>query len=203
MAAPAAAAPAAGVYVAGAALVAGAAWLMTPQGQRASQTLGEAMYDGGAQAVNNIKDLFRGDEDEQSTPTTTTTTNTTTRQCDGPHRGRLQSQGYRRPDPGRVELSRPWNRPCLPPLRAEGRSMISALLNDTKSFSFVSAGLRAGAFAAMSRHIGSAPPMGFMAGHRMGWGIAPNGALRPNLIAGPDAPRVDLEVHVGRAFGDR
>lgn len=199
MAAPAAA-PVAGAYIGLAALGAGIVYLATPQGQRTAQSLGEAMYDGGANAVDNIKSLFSAEEEENTVPTTAS--NTTTRDCDGPHGGRLQSQGYRKPDPGPVELSRPWRRPCTPPLRAEGRFMVSALFNDTRDFSFMSAGLRARAFAAMSKHISSSPPIGFLAGHKKGWGIAPNGDLRPNLLAGPRAPRVDLEVHEGRAFGD-
>ena len=212
MVAPAAAAPAAGVYVAGAALLAGAAWLLTPAGQRASQSFGEAVVEGGSRAVDNVKevassisDAFSGDDAEtQSRPATATDTNTTTQNCDGPHRGRLQVQGYnRRVDPGPVELSWPWERPCIPPLRPEGLAALSGLLAQTQMFSYASAGLRGPAFAAMSKHISSAPPMGFLAGHRKGWGVTPNGRLRPNLSAGPNAPRVDLEVHVGRALGDR
>lgn len=61
------AAPVAGVYVAGAALLAGAAFLMTPAGQSASQSLAEAMVDGGAQAVDNIRNLF-ADETETQAP---------------------------------------------------------------------------------------------------------------------------------------
>ena len=180
-----------------AATAATAVVVSSPEYQRNAQAAGAAIQDG-------ISGLFtRHDEQTQTRATTTTTTNTTTRECDGPHRGRLQSQGYRRPDPGRVELSQAWSRPCIPPLRAEGRAMISALLNDTRQFSFVSAGIRARAFARMSRHINSAPPTGFVAGHRIGWGITPHGALVRNIDAGLNAPRVDLEVWAGRAFGDR
>lgn len=212
MAAPAVAAPAAGVYVAGAALLAGAAWLMTPAGQRASQSFGEAVVQGGSQAVENVKDaaaaisdVFSGDKDDaQATPRVATDTNTTSRNCDGPHRGRLQVQGYSpRVDPAPIELSWPWSRPCIPPLKSEGHTAISALLMQTRAVSFESAGLRGPAFSAMSRHITSAPPIGFMAGHRRGWGVTPTGRLRRNLSAGPNAPRVDLEVHAGRAFGVR
>lgn len=204
MAAPAAA-PVAGVYVAGAALLAGAAWLMTPAGQRASETLGEAIYEGGATAVDNITSLFEGEEQAPAVPQTTTTTNTTTRPCDGPHRGRLQVQGYApRHDPHPIELSWPWTRPCIPPFKPEGLAALSAvLLPGTAAISFSSAGRRGPAFAAMSQHIQNAPPIGFMAGHRKGFGITSTGALRPNLSAGPNAPRVDLEVHAGRAFGIR
>ncbi len=213
MAAPAAAAaPAAGVYIAGAALLAGAAWLMTPAGQRASQSFGEAVLEGGSQAVDDVRDMASAvveaisgeDAETDAPPISTTTTDTTTRPCDGPHRGRLQVQGYNsRVDPAPIELSWPWARPCIPPLNPEGRTAISTLLIQTQAVSAASAGLRGPAFAAMSRHITSAPPMGFLAGHRRGWGVTPNGRLRPNLSAGPNAPRVDLEVHVGRAFGVR
>lgn len=214
MAAPAA--PVAGVYVAGAALLAGAAWLMTPAGQRASETLGEAIYDGGAQAVDNVKDaanavmdIFSGD-DAQSTPTSTTTTNTTTRGCDGPHRGRLQVQGFKpRVDPLPVELSWPWSRPCVPPLRPEGLSALSAvLLPQTMVISPRSAGYRGPAFSKMSQHIRNAAPLGFVAPHRFGWAInpatgiaVPNQRIRAGHPSGP--PRVDIEVVLGRAFGDR
>ena len=212
MAAPAAAAaPVAGVYVAGAALLAGAAWLMTPAGQRASETLGEAIYDGGAQAVDNVKDaanavmdVFTGDEEEtQTTPTTTTTT----RECDGPHRGRLQVQGYvPRVDPVPIELSWPWSRPCIPPLRPEGRVEISGLLERTRAISFASAGYRRPAFIRMSQYINSAPTTGF-GPHQMGFSIDVVGNAARNRAAGVRFPRnparVDIEVAVGRAFGDR
>lgn len=210
MVAPAVAAPAAGVYVAGAALLAGAAWLMTPAGQRASQSFGEAVVQGGAEAVDTVReaasavaDALSGAEDE-AVPNVGTDTSTTSQNCDGPHRGRLQVQGYNpRVDSAPIELSWPWDRPCYPPLKPEGHTALSGLLVQTQAVSFRSAGLRGPAFAAMSRHITSAPPMGFLAGHRRGWGVTPNGRLRPNLSAGPNAPRVDLEVHAGRAFGVR
>lgn len=208
MAAPAAAAaPVAGVYVAGAALLAGAAWLMTPAGQRASQTLGEAIYDGGAAAVDNVKDVanavmdvFTGDEEEvQTTPTTTTTTNTTTRECDGPHRGRFQVQGYAsRVDPYPLELSWPWNRPCRPPLRPEGFVELSALMVATQVINWRSAGLRGPAFAKMSKHLASSPPPGFYARHVIGW----NHLGQRAVGSGRNVPRVDLEVIQGRAFGN-
>ncbi|NSX56064.1 hypothetical protein [Parasulfitobacter algicola] len=92
MAGPAAvpAAAVGGVYVGGAALLAGAVYLMTPAGQRASASLGEAIYDGGAAAVDNITDLLSSDDVETpAVPTTgaTTTTDTTTceRGCDWRH----------------------------------------------------------------------------------------------------------------------
>jgi hypothetical protein len=206
MAAPAAAAPAA-VYVAGAGLVAGAIWLMTPAGKRASETLGEAIYDGGAQAVDNIRDLISGDEETSAPPVTQTQTQTDTqtqeRRCDGPHAGRFQAQGYRRSqEPRRVELSEPWMRECQAPLRAEGRGMVSALLAATAAVSYQGAGLRGPAFSKMSQHVNAAPPSGFFAGHRAGWGITAAGTVVRNTSAGRDAPRVDLEVIRGRAFGD-
>ncbi len=206
MAAPAVAA--APVYVAGAALIAGAVWLMTPAGRRASETFGEAVYDGGAQAVDNIRDLFVSEEDTQApaVPRAGTDTQTRERRCDGPHRGRLQVQGFRPPyDTVPVELSWPWERPCIPPLRIEGLSALSSiLLPQTRALNYRSAGHRGPAFSKMSQHISSSPPMGFLAGHRMGWGIHhATGRAVPNLRAGPNAPRVDLEVHAGRAFGDR
>lgn len=200
------AAPAA-VYVAGAGLVAGAIWLMTPAGKRASETLGGAIYDGGAQAVDNIRDLITGDDDTSAPPATQTQTQTDTqtqeRRCDGPHAGRFQAQGFRRSqEPRRVETSVPWNKPCNAPLRAEGRGMVSLLLAQTSAISFQGAGLRGPAFSRMSQHLNAAPPSGFMAGHRAGWGITATGAVVRNTSAGRDAPRVDMEVHRGRAFGD-
>lgn len=206
MAAPAAAA--APVYVGGAALVAGAVWLMTPAGQRASQSLGEAMVQGGSQAVDNIRNLFADDIDTQApaVPTTQEGSRTEERGCDGPHRGRLQVQGFRPPhDTVPIELSWPWSRPCIAPLKPEGLVALSGdLLPRTRAINFASAGYRGPAFSKMSQHIQSAPPAGFLAGHRMGWGIHPaTGRAVPNLRAGPNAPRVDLEVHAGRAFGVR
>ena len=208
MAGPAAAAPVAGVYVAGAALLAGAAYFMTPAGQRASQSLGEAMVDGGSQAVHNIRNLFAADTDTRSpaVPVTAEGTRTEERRCDGPHRGRLQVQGFRPPHDVRpIELSWPWARTCTPPLKPEGLTALSAdLLLSTRLINYASAGHRGPAFSKMSQHIQSAPPAGFLAGHRMGWGIhSATGSAVPNLRAGPNAPRVDLEVHAGRAFGVR
>lgn len=199
MAAPAAPAlPVAGVYVAGAALLAGAAWLLSPPGRHASETLGEAIYEGGANAVQNIKDIFTSEEEEAQT-----TTNTTTRGCDGPHGGRLQVQGYApRTDPYSLELSWPWNRECTPPLRPEGLGAVSGLLVQTQAISYRSVGRRGKAFSAMSKHISKAPSLGFESGHRIGFGVTPDGDLRINQKAGRNAPRVDLEVHRGRAFGD-
>jgi len=208
MAGPVVAAPVAGVYVAGAALLAGAAWLLTPAGQRASETLGDAIYEGGAQAVDNVKDAVNSVSDifsdDEVVPTTTT--NDTTARCDGPHRGRLQVQGYnRRVDPHLLELSWPWTRSCVPPLRLEGLAAISGvLLPATQAVSFGSAGYRGPAFAKMSQHISKAPPIGFLAGHRIGWAINhATGQAVPNQRAIGGAPRVDLEVIQGRAFGDR
>ncbi|GGE22648.1 hypothetical protein GCM10011360_08910 [Primorskyibacter flagellatus] len=206
MAAPAAAVPAA-VYVAGAGLVAGAVWLMTPAGQRASQSLGEAIVDGGATAVDNIRNLIQGEEEDtappQAIPQTQADTDTATRRCDGPHRGRFQAQGYRpSQEPRPVETSVPWVRDCFAPQRAEGRGMVSLLLVQTQAISRQGAGLRGACFSRMSQHVNSAPPSGFTAGHRAGWGINPAGQVRRNTAAGPNAPRVDLEVQAGRAFGD-
>ena len=200
MAAPAAAA--APVYVGGAALVAGAVWLMTPAGQRASESLAGAMADGASNAWDNVTSLFGSDEETQTAPTTGTATDAQTRRCDGPHRGRFQAQGYRpSQEPRRVETSVPWNRPCVPPLNPEGRQMVSQLLVQTQAISYTGAGLRGPAFSRMSQHVVSALPSGFFAGHRAGWGITSAGRVVRNTQAGPDAPRVDLEVHTGRAFG--
>lgn len=197
MAAPAL--PVAGVYVAGAVLATVLVWYSTPAGRRTSETLGEAIYEGGAGAVQNIKDIFTSDKEESQT----TTTNTTTRGCDGPHRGRLQVQGYdRRTDPSSLELSWPWNRECTPPLRPEGLGAVSGLLVQTRAISYRSVGRRGKAFSAMSKHIRKAPSLGFESGHRIGFGVTPDGDLRINQKAGRNAPRVDLEVHRGRAFGD-
>ena len=198
-----------GAYVAGAVLFAGAAWLMTPAGQRASETLGEAMAEAADNAVQNITDIFSSDDEEtQTTPTTTTTTNTTTRGCDGPHRGRLQVQGYApRVEPLPIELSWPWVRDCVPPLRPEGLAALSGLFAQTQGINFKSAGYRGPAFSKMSQYIKKSPLIGFGA-HSKGWAIEPNTKKAvPNLrvkgdpIYGP--PRVDLEIKVGRAFGDR
>lgn len=214
MAAPAAAAaPVAGVYVAGAALIAGAAWLMTPAGRRASETLGGAIYEGGAAAAKDVRDvasaamdMMTGADDEAvpvSVPTTTT--NDTTRRCDGPHRGRLQVQGYDpRVDPFDFTSDQGpswgWAMPCYPPLRAVGLAQLSTnLLVQTQNIRHESAGLRGAAFAKMSRHIANAPPIGFVARHVAGW----NHLGRRAFGSGRNVPRVDLEVTRGRAFGDR
>jgi hypothetical protein len=206
MAAPVAA-PAAGVYIAGAALLAGAAYLMTPAGQRTTASLGEAVADGAGSAIDSIVNLFSGKKtEEQSESVPVAGTTTTTRPCDGPHGGRIQVQGYvPRIDPHPLELSWPWNRECVPPLRPEGLSAVSGvLLPQVAAISYESAGYRGQAFSKMSKHIRDSPSEGFLAGHRVGWGIHPatRQAVR-NLRAGPDAPRVDLEVHRGRAFGVR
>lgn len=207
MAAPAAAVPAA-VYVAGAGLVAGAVWLMTPAGQRASQSLGEAIVDGGATAVDNIRTLIQGEEEDtappQAIPQAQADTDTATRKCDGPHRGRFQAQGYRpRQEPRPVETSVPWNEECFSPGKAVGRGMVSLLMVQTRAISYEAAGLRAKAFSRASRHVGNAPASGFTAGHKMSWNITESGQVRVgNMTGGRNAPRVDLEVKAGRAFGD-
>lgn len=210
-----AAVPVAGAYVGVAALSAGIAYLATPQGQRGAQSIGGAIYDGGVEAVEDVKSvanaavdlLTQRQEDARSgSPTATATdtaTNTTRRACDGPHRGRLQVQGYnRRVDPHPLELSWPWTRTCSSPLRQEGLGAVSTLLVQTRAVAYRSAGWRGAAFSAMSKHIRAAPGTGFRAGHRKGFGVTPNGRLRPALSAGRNAPRLDLEVHAGRAFGD-
>ena len=202
MAVQAAAAP---VYVGGAALVAGAVWLMTPAGQRASQTLGEAMVAGGSQAVDNIRSLFADETETQApaVPGTQEGSRTEERRCDGPHRGRFQAQGFRSSqEPRRVETSESWSEPCYPPLRAAGMVKVSALLLKTQAISFQGAGLRGPCFSRMSQHVKSAPARGFSAGYTIGWGITASGQVRRNTAAGRDAPRVDLEVTAGRAFGD-
>lgn len=207
MAAPAAAAPVAGVYIAGAGLLAGAAYLLTPAGQRASASLGEAIYDGGAAAVDDIRDLFTSDEDEQAGAgaTPTTTTSDVVERCDGPHRGRLQVQGYApRVDPFDFTSAQGpswgWNEPCYPPLRAMGLAQLSTnLLVQTRNIRFESAGLRGPAFAKMSQHISNAPATGFYARHVIGW----NHLGQRAVGSGRNVPRVDLEVIQGRAFGDR
>lgn len=50
-------------YIGGAAVVAGAIYLMTPEGQRTAQSLGEAMGQGAGNAVDNIKSLIWGEEE--------------------------------------------------------------------------------------------------------------------------------------------
>jgi len=208
MAGPAAAAPVAGVCVARAALLAGAASLMTPAGQRASQSLGEAMGDGGSQAVDNIRNLFstRTETNAPAVPIAQDGTRSEERRCDGPHRGRLQVQGFRKPpDPIEIELSWPAFRPCYFPLKPKGLTALSAdLLARTRLISYQSAGYRGPAFAKMSRHIKTAPPGGFGAGQMEGWGIDPDaGHAVKNTRAGHKAPRVDIEVFSLRAFGVR
>lgn len=206
MVAQAAAAVPAAVYVGGAALFAGAVWLMTPAGQTASQTLGQAMAEGGANAIDNIVSLFTA-EDAPAAPVATTTTDSPTRTCDGPHRGRLQVQGYMpRIDPAPIELSWPWSRPCIPPLRPEGLGALSAyLLPATAAIAYRSAGYRGPVFAAMSQYISKSPPMGFMPANSGGWSISGGGVAVRNFSrgVGRNAPRVDLDIFVGRAFGDR
>ena len=205
MAGPAAAA--APAYVGGAALVAGAIYLATPQGRRNAQSLGEAMGQGASNAWDNVTGLFGSDDDTQAAPVpgTGAQTGTMTQPCDGPHRGRFQAQGYsRRVDPSPLEVSAPWTRNCIPPLKPEGFHLLSnVLLVQVRLFNYASAGLRGPAFARMSQHVRSAPAIGFVAGHRRGFGITPQGQVRPNTAAGPNAPRVDLEVITGRAFGVR
>ncbi len=200
------AAPVAGVYVAGAALLAGAAYLMTPAGQRTSESLGEAIYSGGENAVENIKSLFTPQTQSKAHVNTreAAADNTRQRNCDGPHRGRLQVQGYAKNiDPFSLELSQPWNRACNPPLKPEGFVMISTLLVMTQAVRYQSAGYRAAAFVKMSEHIASAPPMGFLAGYSIGFGMLKKGKAVNNLKAGRNPARVDLEVKLGRAFGAR
>lgn len=59
------------------------------------------------------------------------------------------------------------------------------------------------AFSKMSKHIRDASGEGFSAGYRVGWGVHPaTRRVVRNLTAGANAPRVDLELHRGRAFGD-
>ena len=206
MAAPVAA-PAAGVYIAGAALLAGAAYLMTPAGQRTTASLGEAVADGAGSAIDSIVNLFSGKKtEEQSESVPVAGTTTTTRPCDGPHRGRLQVQGYApRIDPHPLELSWPWNRDCIPPLRPEGLSALSAnLLPQTAAISYESAGYRGPAFSRMSQYIESSPPIGFTPMQSGGWSIDARGQAVRNFKRGVsrNAPRIDMEVHAGRAFGD-
>lgn len=196
----------AGVYIVGAALVGGAVYLMTPQGRRTSESLGEAIIDGGSAAVDNIADLFSSDEEESGQATTTTTTTSdVVERCDGPHRGRLQVQGYdERIDPFDFTSNRgpswAWNEPCYPPLRSMGLAQLSTnLLVQTRNIRFEFAGLRAAAFTKMSQHITKAPPTGFYARHVIGW----NHLGQRALGSGRNVPRVDLEVIQGRAFGDR
>lgn len=203
MAAPAA--DAAPVHVGGAALVAGAIWLMTPAGQRATQILGEAMVEGGSQAVDNIRNPFADETETQASavPTPQDGTRTEERRCDGPHRGRFQAQGYRASQESRrVETSEAWSEPCHEPLRPVGLVKVSALLIKTQAISFQGTGLRGPCFSRMSQHVRSSPASGFGAVYTIGWGINEAGQVRRNTAAGRDAPRIDLEVTAGRAFGD-
>ena len=196
----------AGVYIAGAGLVAGAVYLMAPAGQRMSVSFGEAVVQGGSDAVDNIRNLISGEEETQApaAPTTATQTGTETATCDGPHRGVFQAQGFRRSqEPRRVELSKGWFMPCQAPIRPVGNALISALLADTAAHSFQGAGLRGPAFSRMSRHLASSSGLGFIAIHLAGWGITSSYRVVRNTRAGRDAPRVDLEVQAGRAFGIR
>lgn len=169
--------------------------------QQNAQATGAAIEDG-------ITSLFSGnDVDEQAPPIAQTQTNTTTRACDGPHGGRLQVQGYRpRVDPHPIEISWPWNRPCIPPLRPEGLSVLSAvLLPATMAIKRSSAGHRGPAFAAMSRFISRSSPWGFTPADSDGWSINEVGRAVRNRTRGVsrNAPRVDMEIHRGRAFGDQ
>jgi hypothetical protein len=89
-------------------------------------------------------------------------------------------------------------------LQVRGCNRRVDLLPRTRAISFASAGHRGPAFSQMSLRISNSPATGFMAGRRIGRGI--DAATRRAVINtrnGPDAPRVDLEVHAGRAFGVR
>ena len=158
------------------------------------------MYDGGAAAVDNVKDaanavmdVFSSEEDDARTGPVAAT-NDTTRRCDGPHRGRLQVQGYApRIDPFDFSSSAGpswgWYEPCQSPLRAMGLAQLSTnLLLQTRNINFASAGLRGAAFAKMSQHISSAPSNGFYARHVIGW----NHNGQRALGSGRNVPRVDL-----------
>lgn len=126
------------------------------------------------------------------------------KKCDGPHRGRFQAQGYAKnvDPPGGIELSKPWNRDCVAPLRTEGLTLISALEAETAVLNFKSAGYRGKAFSKMSKYIKKSPPTGFTPLDSIGWGIDPStGKAVRNILAGAKAVRVDLEIKVGRAFG--
>lgn len=96
----------------------------------------------------------------------------------------------------------------MPPLRLEGNSQLSGLLESTRAVSFASAGYRRSAFVKMSEHINGAGPDGYHATHTIGWAInpatgnaVPNQRVRVGHPAGP--ARVDMEIMAGRAFGDR
>ena len=199
-----AAIPAGVLYVGGAAVIGGLAYATNPEFRRSADGLGSAMAGAAGDAVDDIASLFDGD-DEESQNTPVTATDGTTQQCDGPHRGRFQAQGYRASvDPEPLERSTPWNRECIPPMRREGHRMLSQdLLVQVQSFSRASANLRYLAFVKMSDMISRSPPAGFPSGYRFGFGITAGGQVKPNLVAGRTAPRVDLEVYAGRAFGIR
>lgn len=108
-------------------------------------------------------------------------------------------QGYdHRKDPLPIELSWPWERKCVPPLRAEGTAALSKLFSDTQAISYKSASLRGPAFVKMEQHINKSPSLGFLARHVVGW----NQLGRRAFGSGRNVPRVDLEVIKGRAFGD-
>lgn len=166
-------------------------------------------YQEGAQAAagaisDGLASVFQGD-DTRAGAVPMATTNTATRTCDGPHRGRLQVQGYEPTiDPFDFTSARgpswPWTRPCFPLLRAEGLTALSlTLLNATREIRFASAGLRGPAFAKMSQHIVNAPAIGHGARHTIGW----NHLGQRAYGSGRNVPRVDLEVIQGRAFGER
>lgn len=196
-----------GIYIIGGGIVGGAIWLMTPEGQRAGQSFSEAVVDGTSSAYDQVSSLFRSKDEENEDTRAVPATNDAVKRCDGIHRGRLQVQGYRRPEPVDFDALVPmvswaWDRPC-PPLRAEGLAQLSSnLLIQTQNISQVGAGIRAGCFVKMSKHISSAPASGILAFHSVGWGVNPIGQVVKNNVAGPRAPRVDLEIHLGRAFGD-
>lgn len=196
-----------GVYIIGGGVVGEAIWLMTPEGQRAGQSFSEAVAGGTSSAYDQVSSLFRSKDEENEDTRTVPTTNDAVKRCDGMHRGRLQVQGYRRPEPVDFDALVPmvswaWDRPCPPP-RAEGLAQLSSnLLIQTQNISQVGAGIRAGCFVKMSKHIKSSPSIGFVAPHSIGWGVTPSGMTVRNRSAGQAGPRVDLEVHLGRAFGD-
>ncbi len=198
------AAPVGGIYIAGVAVIAGIAYLRTPHWERTATSLGDAMYQGGAAAVDDIKSLFEPKKKSKAhaNERTATVSNERQRKCDGPHRGRLQVQGYAKNiDPHPIELSYPWSYDCSPPLKPEGLAAISLLLLQTQAISYKSAGYRGAAFSKMSKYIKKAPPIGFLADHRIGFGIAEDGSVKINQKAGRNPARVDLEVRKGRAFG--
>lgn len=155
-------------------------------------------------SLTNALTPDRSDENERTDAQSTT--NEATRNCDGPHRGRLQVQGNARniDPPDGIEISWPWNRPCVPPLRPEGLLEISALLERTREISPESAGWRGGAFAKMSRFISGSGPSGLRPSDSGGWSITEDGKTVRNRTRGVlrNAARVDIEILAGRAFGD-